>query len=174
MWRTRERVASRAKLVLAALAALGVGFSPGPAAAQIYQDYQVNIWGYPLSCVAWNGRPVLIEINPYIPNVGLASPRVDGQPLIQLNPNVMLTFSPMVAQWWFAHECGHLALPPGGNGESAADCYGVQRMVQLGMISDVRQLEAFSFELQFLRGSPVTGHLPGPIRAQNIKACALS
>lgn len=139
---------------------------PGP-------QYQAWIAGVPLTCANWQGIPVQIIANPYLNNVGVAHAGNVGQPVIQLNPQVMNQFSPFVQVWWFAHECGHHALHPSVNSESNADCWGIRVMRNQGLIQWPAQLNAFANELASLPGSPA-GHLPGPVRAMNIANCALS
>lgn len=134
--------------------------------------YQINVRGLPMNCTAYSGQPVAIFLNSQLNNIGMANYH-NGAPVIMLNPRVANQYSNMVAQWWFAHECAHHALPPQLNNETSADCYAVQQLVQKGVIRRREQLIAFSRELWALPGSPM-GHLPGPYRAQNIINCALS
>lgn len=158
------------RLLLATALALGWGGAPVPAGAQA-PVYTVWIGGLPLSCNDYFGNPVRIMSDPSLPNVGIATQGWYGEPLIVLNPDVLARFSPTVQVWWFAHECAHKALGPANN-ETNADCFGIRRMRQYGMITSYHQLAAFSEELRDLAGSPM-GHLPGPIRAANIINCAL-
>ncbi|QPQ54013.1 hypothetical protein IC614_06425 [Allosphingosinicella flava] len=143
-----------------------------PASAQVEHRWAVAIGGINMHCNAWDGAAVLIEIDPSINDVGLASRLFNGQPLIELNPNVLAQFSPRVQQWWFAHECAHHALHPSQNSETAADCFGIRRMAAFGILRHPSELQAFAWDLRNLPGTP-TGHLPGPVRAQNIALCAL-
>lgn len=136
------------------------------------QTYTANVRGLPMTCTAHNGAPVLIISNPALNNVGIAHRMWNGQPVIQLNPNVTRQFSPLVAQWWFAHECAHHALPPGQNSESNADCFGIRELRRVGLLRHPSQLRSFFYELGHLPGSR-TGHLPGPARAQSIAQCAM-
>lgn len=136
-------------------------------------EYQAWIGGIPLTCTNWQGVPVQIIPSPYLDNVGVAHADAFGRPVIQLNPNVMNQFSILVQTWWFAHECGHHALPPYQNSESNADCWGIRVMRNQGLIQWQAQLNAFAYELANLPGS-AAGHLPGPARAANIANCALT
>lgn len=134
--------------------------------------WEVNVRGISMGCNTFNGEPVAIFLDERLNNVGVAHRMTNGQPVIVINPRVTRQHSDIVAAWWFMHECAHHALPPAYNSEVNADCYGVRQMVQMGLISHPRQLEAFVYELSHLPGSPM-GHLPGPVRAQNIINCAL-
>ncbi|MBA15492.1 MAG: hypothetical protein CMN73_03955 [Sphingomonas sp.] len=163
---------------LAALAALCATAWAPPASAQqlsryaIGPQYQVSVRGVPMNCRAYgNGQYVAIFSDPALDDVGIAS-RYVGQPYIVLNPDVMARYSDLVAVFWFAHECAHHALGP-MNSESNADCFAIRRMRDLGIIRRREQLLAFSQELRNLPGTAM-GHLPGPLRAQHIAACALS
>ncbi len=142
---------------------------PGHAAAQAYQ---INVGGLPMSCSSFAGEPVMIIVNPNLQNVGVAHRNYYGAPAIELNPYVMSSFSPLVQQWWFGHECAHHGLPPQMNTETNADCFSVRQLRQYGILNNPQQLMAFQYELSMLPGSPM-GHLPGPMRAQNIINCAL-
>lgn len=58
------------------------------------------------------------------------------------------------------------------NSEPAADCFAVKQMRAFGILNNPMQLQALAQELSSLSGSP-SGHLPGPLRAQNVINCAL-
>lgn len=143
-----------------------------PAAAQ--GQWAVPIYGLPMNCTAFNGQPVLLFQDPNLENIGIANRMPNGQPYIVLNPVWISQHSPLVARWWFAHECAHHALPPHANSEVNADCFGVRQMRNYGLITNRDELRAFVFELRNLPGNMVTGHLPGPPRAANIINCALT
>lgn len=134
--------------------------------------YQVDVRGIPMNCTSHFGEPVAVYLNYQLNNVGVATRQYNGVPAIILNPNVINQFSNIVAQWWFAHECAHHALHPQWNSESNADCFAVKQLVQFGFINHPNQLSAFYNELASLPGSSM-GHLPGPVRAQNIASCAI-
>ncbi len=134
--------------------------------------YQVNVRGLPMSCTSHFGEPVAIFFNYQLNNVGIATRPFNGAPAIILNPNVTNQYSDTVTQWWFAHECAHHALAPQWNSETNADCFAIKQLVQFGIINNPQQFNAFYQELASLPGSPM-GHLPGPVRAQNIEHCAM-
>lgn len=146
-----------------------IGYSV-PAQSQM-SSWSVNVRGINMNCTASDGQPVLIVIDPTLDNVGFASVMGTTR-VIQLNPNVVANFSDRVAQFWFAHECAHHALPPAMNSETNADCFAIRQMRFFGILKHPAELNAFSWELRNLPGSPM-GHLPGPLRAQNIAMCAL-
>jgi hypothetical protein len=160
------------KIVTLALIAVLL-FVPGLSIAQTHGPmYQVNVRGLPMNCTSYFGEPVAIFLNGQLDNVGIATILYNGAPAIVINPNVTNSFSNVVAQWWFAHECAHHALPPNLNNESNADCFAIKQLVQFGIINMPQQLNAFKQELATLPGSPM-GHLPGPVRANHIVQCAL-
>jgi hypothetical protein len=135
--------------------------------------YQVNVRGVPMYCQSYFGEPVAVYLNYQLDNVGVATRQVNGAPVLIVNPNVTNLFSDLVTQWWFAHECAHHALPPNLNSETNADCFAVRELRRVGLLYTPEQLYAFAYELRNLPGSAM-GHLPGPIRAQNIAQCALN
>lgn len=125
-----------------------------------------------MNCTSYYDEPVAIFLNYQLNNVGVATRQFNGAPVIVFNPDVTDQYSDTVTQWWFAHECAHHALAPQWNSESNADCLAVKQLAQFGIIYNQQQLNAFYQELSTLPGSPM-GHLPGPIRAQNIEQCAM-
>jgi hypothetical protein len=144
-----------------------------PVQAQVSGPFfQVNVRGVPMSCQSYFGEPVAVYLNYQLQNVGVASRQMNGAPTIVINPNVTNQFSDLLTQWWFAHECAHHGLPPALNSESNADCFAVRQLRGIGLLYTPEQLNAFAYELWNLPGSPM-GHLPGPMRAQNIASCAL-
>lgn len=158
--------------VLSAVVAL---CTASPAEAQVVgPQFVVNVRGVPMNCRSAFGEPVAVYLNQQLGNVGIASrSNTNGTPYIVINPNVTNQYSDLVTQWWFAHECGHHALPPAANSEVNADCFGIRELRRVGLLNHPAQLESFTYELANLPGSPM-GHLPGPLRAQRIAQCALS
>ena len=160
-----------ATLCLAGLLALA-GMSEARA-QMIGPRYEVNVRGVRMDCRSFRGEPVAIFLNPRLQNVGVAHRQYGGQPAIVINPTVTNRYSDIVAQWWFAHECAHHALPPMANNETNADCFGIRELRRVGLLHSSWQLQAFARELRSLPGSPM-GHLPGRIRARNVVGCALN
>lgn len=135
--------------------------------------YSINVRGIQMNCTSYASEPVELYFDQSLANVGIATRRYGGRPIIVFNPNVTRQFSDLVTQWWFAHECAHHALPPNLNNESNADCFAIRQMRQYGFLRNPNQLATFYYELGNLPGSAASGHLPGPQRAQNIANCAL-
>jgi hypothetical protein len=148
-------------------------FAPSVSEAQIMGPmYSVQVGGLPMNCTTNSGVPVGIYSDTSLNNIGIATTAPNGAPIIVLNPNVVAQYSPIVKQWWFAHECAHHALGI-WNSETGADCFGAKQLVQFGILNNISQLQAFVYELANLPGSPQSGHLPGPMRAMAIANCAL-
>ncbi|EPF7755465.1 hypothetical protein ACSVMW_004531 [Vibrio parahaemolyticus] len=124
----------------------------------------------PLPCTAYNGVPVQYVANPQLNNVGMANVMMNGQPIIQLNPNVINQLPYQVRQFWYAHECAHHALFPHQNSEVNADCWAIKTIRNLGIIQNQQQITQLLNYISTLPGS-MQGHLPGPARAQNIYWC---
>jgi hypothetical protein len=135
--------------------------------------YQVNVRGVNMYCRSYYGEPVAVYMNRQLQDVGMATRMVNGSPILIINPDVTDGYSDLVTQWWFAHECAHHALPPALNSEVNADCFAVRELRRIGLLYNPAQLNAFAYELANLPGTRM-GHLPGPLRAQNIAQCALS
>lgn len=135
-------------------------------------QYLVHVGGLPMSCKANSGVQVAIYVDYSLDNIGVARTAPNGAPIIVLNPNVISRYSPIVKQWWFAHECAHHALGPWNN-ETNADCFGAKELVKFGILNNNSQLQSFVNELASLPGSLQSGHLPGYERAMRIASCAL-
>lgn len=125
----------------------------------------------PLPCTSFSGIQVPYIANPNLNNVGVAHTMHNGQPIIQINPNVVGPLPEYVRQFWYAHECAHHALHPAQNSEIAADCYSIKAIRNIGIINNPQQIGALLNYISTLPGSMQTGHLPGPARAQNLYAC---
>ena len=81
-----------------------------------------------MTCTAWTGQTAAVVLDTRLPDVGMATWTARGEPVIIINPDVTNQYSDIVAQWWFAHECAHLALAPADNSEINADCFGVKQL----------------------------------------------
>ncbi len=125
----------------------------------------------PLPCTSFTGIPVPYFANPYLNNVGVAHQLLNGQPVIQINPNVVASLPEFVRQFWYAHECAHHALPPHVNSEVNADCYAIKAIRNLGLISGPSDVGSLLHSISGLPGNLATGHLPGPARADNLYHC---
>ncbi|MGC6500674.1 MAG: hypothetical protein ACON4C_10805 [Henriciella sp.] len=166
-----ERIAmtETLKSIVRYIIASALLFLPLPASAQA-GSYTANVRGLPMHCTSYYGEPVLIVSNPELNNVGVAHRIVNGQPVIQLNPNVTHQFSALVAQWWFLHECAHHALAPQMNSETNADCFSIRQLRDLGLLVHPAQIQEFYYQLRNLPGSS-SGHLPGPMRVEHMRQC---
>jgi len=125
----------------------------------------------PLPCYSFRGIPVPYISNPNLNNVGVAHTMYNGQPIIQINPNVLGPLPEYVRQFWYAHECAHHALNPLKNSEVNADCYSIKAIRNIGIITHPQQIKTLLNYISTLQGSVQTGHLPGPERAGNLYAC---
>lgn len=160
------------KLLAVVLALLAL-ILPRTSEAQVMgPEYLVHVGGLPMSCKTNFGVQVAIYADYSLNNIGIAMTAPNGAPIIVLNPNVMGRYSPIVKQWWFAHECAHHALGAWNN-ETNADCFGAKELVKFGVLNNNSQLQSFVNELANLPGSPQSGHLPGFARAMKITSCAL-
>jgi hypothetical protein len=130
------------------------------------------------SCTDPLGDSVTYTFNPNAPNSGFATVS-NNMPVIFLRPADFQSFSPPVARFLLAHECGHHALGQvlaafyyhvrlGPREELAADCFAANRLRSLGRLSD----SEFNEVLSFIRNVPGdVANLPGPQRAQRIINC---
>ncbi|WP_375688337.1 hypothetical protein [Pseudooceanicola sp. LIPI14-2-Ac024] len=125
----------------------------------------------PLPCSDYYGRQVLYVPNPSLPDIGQATVW-NGQPTIFINPNILIQFSPIVQQWWYAHECQHHALGLGSHTEAQADCFAGRALAQLGILSSLADTAQLKFELSNLPGNQLSGHLPGTVRGAIVEQCA--
>lgn len=125
----------------------------------------------PLPCSSFQGIPVPYIADPTLNNVGVAHRMQNGQPIIVINPNVVSPLPEYVRQFWYAHECAHHAFHPAYNSEMNADCYAIKAIRNIGIISNHHQVGVLLNYISTLPGNIMTGHLPGPARAQNLYAC---
>ncbi len=130
-----------------------------------------DVLASPLPCTSYFGIPVPYLANPNLNDVGVANTMYNGQPVIQINPNVVGSLPEYVRQFWYAHECAHHALHPSLNSEISADCYAIKAIRNIGIINHPQQIGGLLNYISHLPGSIQTGHLPGPARAQNLYAC---
>ena len=131
----------------------------------------VDALSEPLPCRAFNGQAVPYIANPNLNDVGVAHRTYNGQPIIQINPNVVRPLPEYVRQFWYAHECAHHAVHPSRNSEVTADCWAIKTIRNLGIIRHRNQVSGLLNYISTLPGNIQTGHLPGPARAGNLYAC---
>ncbi|WP_395668974.1 hypothetical protein [Rhodoferax sp.] len=130
-----------------------------------------STFAQPLPCTSFSGIPVPYISDPTLNNVGVAHTMQNGQPIIVMNPNVVGPLPDYVRQFWYAHECAHHALHPMQNSEVNADCYAIKAIRNIGIISNQQQISTLLNHISTLPGNIMTGHLPGPARAQNLYVC---
>jgi hypothetical protein len=124
-------------------------------------------------CRDINGVPV-----PSVPNAGLQDVAqatiLNGRAIIYFNPAVLAWTRPQTRLFFYAHECGHHALGHVMSGlrlgqEQEADCWGISRLRELGLLSD-RDVTLVQGDIaRFGRGDWT--HLPGRQRAINLRKC---
>lgn len=131
------------------------------------------IGGMPVTCNDFRGIPVILVPNPNLNDVGMATLGPQGQPIMMLNPNVISSLPPVMQLFWYAHECAHHALGHIINrnitNEAEADCLAIK----IGRDQGWFPPQAFQQLIIMLgnnSGSP-WGHLPGPMRIQNMMNC---
>lgn len=126
-------------------------------------------------CRDIRGIPVASLLDVRVQDVAIAGLAPDGTPIIRYNPNVLSWFHPKTRLWWYGHECGHHAL--GHNFgtthpmrvEQDADCFGIRSLVDAGLVDD-GDISAIQLDLSRL-GPGDWSHLPGPVRAVNLRQC---
>ena len=100
---------------------------------------------------------------------------VQGRPVIFYNPRVLSWFAPQTRVFWYAHECGHLALghnlkqTPPQAAEREADCWAGRHLVD-EMGYGRAQFAIILADLAKLGGD--WSHLPGTYRSIDISHCA--
>jgi hypothetical protein len=125
-------------------------------------------------CTDFNGTPVPSVANSSLNDVASASMTQFG-PLIQYNPYVVASMAMQTRGFFYAHECGHHALGHTIGSthplamEQAADCFAIRYLVKNGKF-DSNDVEIVQAELAY-RGKSDWMHLPGPLRAINLKKC---
>lgn len=126
-------------------------------------------------CRDIRGVPVASVLDVTVQDVAVAGLALNGAPIIRYNPNVLSWFDPKTRLWWYGHECGHHAL--GHNFgtthplrvEQDADCFGIRSLVDAGL-ADNDDIAVIQQDLSRL-GSGDWTHLPGPVRAVNLRRC---
>lgn len=129
------------------------------------------------TCVLSNGQDVPILADTNLQNVAVARRNREGQRTIVYNPTYMEPFQPATRWFWLAHECAHQQLGHtlghfDANREQEADCYGVRQLIKNDEI-DLEGLNAIENDIKKIGGDG-KAYLPGPQRAANIEACALT
>jgi hypothetical protein len=124
-------------------------------------------------CTDINGIPVASVSNTRIQDIAMAT-IYNGRPVIFYNPNVVASVRSQTRLFFYAHECGHHALGHALSGlrlgqEQEADCWGIQKLKELNLVSEI-DLSMIQNDLATYGRGDWT-HLPGPQRAINLRAC---
>lgn len=146
-----------------ALAIAVLTCAANPLAAQITYD----------GCVDFRGAPVASVLRQGLGDVAFATHAPDGSPVILYDPNVLATLSPQTRLFFYGHECGHHALAHSVrniplSAEQEADCFGIRELVGRGLLSE-DDLPVIQRDIS--RSGGDWTHLPGPVRAINLKRC---
>lgn len=134
-----------------------------PLAAQITYD----------GCVDFRGAPVASVLRLQLGDVAMATYAADGSPIILYDPNVLATLSAQTRLFFYGHECGHHALAHSVrniplSAEQEADCFGIRVLVDRGLLSE-GDLPVIQNDISRSIGD--WSHLPGPVRAINLRRC---
>lgn len=130
--------------------------------------------GKGLVCVDYRGLQVAEVPSNMIGDIAMASNAANGQPIILFNPIFTNSVSRQTEAFFFAHECAHHALAhtirniPFSR-EQEADCWAIAALYNNGIFSD-HDVNVVQQELSILGKGDWT-HLPGPMRAINLKGC---
>jgi hypothetical protein len=125
-------------------------------------------------CVDFRGMPVVSIMNTSIQDVAMATYAPNGAPVIVYNPNVVVWLSAPTRLFFYAHECAHhvLAHEVRGNSltqEQEADCWAIAYLIKIGMLGQNDVAEIQQDIARFGKADWI--HLPGPVRAINLRFC---
>lgn len=134
---------------------------------------QVDIRGLQMSCTTPRDVKASIFTDTGFNDVGVSTRYFLGMPYISVNSDILSQYSSNVAQWWFAHTCGHFIFDTVvEENESTADCYATKYLVQNEIIKDDEALSDFYNELLSLP-KPLAEHLPTPDRVKDMANCEI-
>lgn len=135
-----------------------------------YRTLYPIVGGVTVSCNNAQGIPVMLEVNNVLNDIGHSFPE---SALIQMNAVVADTLPNPVVQFWYAHECGHHALPaPYNYNESLVDCWAVKMLKRLGLLPTMAHVSTLTDALSRLPGNYL--YLFGPQRAALVASCYFS
>lgn len=128
-------------------------------------------------CRLKSGKTVPIVLSDKLANVAVARRTKQGKRVIVANPTLMALFQPATRWFWLAHECAHQQLGHtlghyGRDVEQQADCYGIRQLIKSHHIA-LGDLPTIQKDIEKVGGDGKT-YLPGPQRAYQITACALT
>jgi len=124
-------------------------------------------------CRDINGYAVASVSNASIQDIAMAT-IANGNPVILYNPYVLANTRSQTRLFFYAHECGHHALGHTLKGlrlgqEQEADCWAINKLVELKLVSD-QDISLIQADIaRFGRGDWT--HLPGPQRAISLRGC---
>lgn len=126
-------------------------------------------------CTDIRGIPVASVRNDGLNDVAMATLASDGSPIIVYNVRVLTWLRPQTRLFFYAHECGHHAL--GHNFgtafpktmEQEADCWGINALFTAHRIR-MRDVAVIQGDISRAGRGDWT-HLPGPVRATNLRRC---
>lgn len=130
-----------------------------------------DFWG---GCVDALGRAVPDRANYSVNDIAVSRLDPSGSPVIEYNPNIVLSVSLATRRFFYLHECGHHALGQVVTGqylplvsEQEADCWAANESRRQGLsLADLREIQN-----DVARSPGDWSHLPGPRRALNLEAC---
>lgn len=126
-------------------------------------------------CVDARGRQVPTTIDDNLPRLALAMIE-NGRPLVRYNPAQLPDLSPRARLFFFAHECGRLALRQALDAEPTidrarqADCWALATLQRSGELEGDRALHELAAELVVVETDWPA--LPGPRRSIDLAACS--
>jgi hypothetical protein len=129
--------------------------------------------GQSIACFDVRGTPVTL-VKTQIPDIGQAA-IYQGRPVILFNALFARRLPSAVVTFFLYHECAHHALGHTlGAGmpltrEQAADCWAVRKLFEIGQFDD-ESVETVQATIARLGRADWT-HLPGPMRAINLRRC---
>jgi hypothetical protein len=124
--------------------------------------YKPSIVGVVFECTDFENRRVVFAADTSIADVGISLPAT-----VLLNPLKLAAMPPALQYFWVGHECAHHSHR--GSNEVEADCISIAAGKQRTLFTR-RDVEAF--EPWFIdKPGSTRGHLPGPLRHQNLLAC---
>lgn len=140
----------------------GNGENPSVLQLDLSDPYHPVVAGLAFQCTDFVQKPVIYTADPTIADVALSIPGT-----IVLNPNKLAGMPPALQYFWLGHECVHHERFTGD--ESLADCLSIAAGKRRNLFTR-RDVEGFE---PWFVDKPGTsqGHLPGPLRYQNLLAC---
>jgi len=120
------------------------------------------------------GIPVASVLADGLRDVAFATLAPNGAPIILYNPSVR-RMNWQTQLFFYAHECGHHALGhplegPRLGQEQQADCWGINAIIYRARLVSDADVSVIQRDL-YVFGRGDWTHLPGPVRAINLRKC---